>query len=110
MTIRELRQTARQIWEAALNGANAAACIRRSLQVNDGVISVGGKEIDIRGRVIVVGAGKPAAKMAQTVEEILAPHITSGLVITKYGHSVPLRRIELMDVQEHITSGDENAA
>ena len=83
MNIRELRQSARLIWEAALNAANPATCIRNAIQVNDGVLSVAGKEIQIRGRLIVIGAGKPSAKMAQVIEEVLGSYITGGLVVTK---------------------------
>ena len=97
MNNRELRQSARQIWEAALNAANPAICLRNFVQANDGVLSVGGKEIPLRGRLIVIGAGKPSAKMAQVVEEILGSHITGGLIVTKYGHSLPLARIQLIE-------------
>jgi len=97
MNTRELRQSARLIWEAALNAANPAICIRNFVQVNEGVLSVGGKEIPLRGKLIVIGAGKPSAKMAQVVEEILGKHITGGLVVTKYGHALPLQRIQLIE-------------
>jgi len=49
MNTRELRQSARLIWEAALNAANPAICIRNFVQVNEGVLSVGGKEIPCAG-------------------------------------------------------------
>src|SRR5205823_11392145 len=87
MNTRELRQSARLIWEAALNAANPATFIRKFLRVHDNVLNAGGKDIEIRGRLIVIGAGKPSAKMAQTVEEILGSHITGGVVVTKYGHA-----------------------
>jgi len=35
--------------------------------------------------------------MAQVVEEILGKHITGGLVVTKYGHALPLQRIQLIE-------------
>ena len=97
MNIRELRQSARLIWEAALNAANPTTCIRNFVQVNDNALCVGGKQFEIRGRLIVIGAGKPSARMAQVVEEILGSHITGGLVVTKYGHSLPLQRIKLVE-------------
>jgi glycerate-2-kinase len=97
MKIRELRQSARLIWEAALNAADPATCIRNFLQINDNVLSVGGKTIEIRGRLIVIGAGKPSAKMAQVVEGILGSHITDGVVVTKYGHALALKRIKLVE-------------
>ena len=47
------------------------------------------------GRVFVVGAGKASAAMAQGVEEVLGARIAKGLINVKYGHTVPLQRIEL---------------
>ena len=97
MNTRELRQSARLIWESALNAANPSTCIRKFLQLNDNVLIAGGKQIEIGGRLIVIGAGKPSAKMAQVVEEILGSHITDGLIVTKYGHGLPLRRMKLVE-------------
>jgi glycerate-2-kinase len=97
MNISELRQSARQIWEAALNAANPATCIRHFLHVADGVLSVAGKEMPIRGRLIVIGAGKAAARMAQVIEKLAGTYVTAGLVVTKYGHRLPLQRIQLVE-------------
>jgi hydroxypyruvate reductase len=97
MNTRDLRQSARLIWEAALNAANPATCIRNFVHLNDRVLFIGGKETQVRGRLIVIGAGKPSAKMAQVVEEILGASITDGLVVTKYGHALPLDRIRLIE-------------
>jgi glycerate 2-kinase len=49
-----------------------------------------------KGRTIVVGAGKAAASMARAVEEHW-PGPLSGLVVTRYGHGVPCRRIEVVE-------------
>jgi hydroxypyruvate reductase len=49
-----------------------------------------------KGRTVVVGAGKAAAAMAKAVED----HWTGaleGLVITRYAHSVPCKRIEVIE-------------
>jgi hydroxypyruvate reductase len=48
------------------------------------------------GRTIVVGAGKAAGAMAKAVED----HWTGpleGLVVTRYGHGAPCRRIEVVE-------------
>ena len=49
-----------------------------------------------RGRTIVVGAGKAAAAMARAVEDHW-PGELAGLVVTRYGHAVPCRRIEIVE-------------
>src|SRR6476659_6258848 len=47
-----------------------------------------------RGRTLVVGAGKAAAAMAWSVERRWAGPL-NGLVVTRYGHEVPVSRIEV---------------
>ncbi|MDI6835176.1 MAG: glycerate kinase [Rhizobiaceae bacterium] len=47
------------------------------------------------GRVIVVGAGKASARMAEAVEAEWGP--CEGLVITRYGYSRPCRGIEIVE-------------
>ena len=48
------------------------------------------------GRTLVVGAGKAAAAMAAAVEAHW-PGPLSGLVVTRYGHGAPTRRIEVVE-------------
>jgi glycerate 2-kinase len=50
------------------------------------------------GRTLVVGAGKAGASMAAAVEERWpADAPLSGLVITRHGHGLPIRRIEVLE-------------
>ena len=102
MNTSALRQSARLIWEAALNAANPGTCVRKFLQLRDNLLIAGGQEIEIPGRLIVIGAGKASARMAQVVEEISGSHITGGLIVTKYGHALPLQRIRLVEAAHPI--------
>ncbi len=49
-----------------------------------------------RGRCVVVGAGKASAAMARAIEDRW-PGDLSGLVVTRYGHGVACRRIEVLE-------------
>ncbi|HYG86180.1 MAG TPA: glycerate kinase [Azospirillum sp.] len=49
-----------------------------------------------KGRTVVVGAGKAAASMAKAVEEHWSGPL-SGLIVTRYGHGVPTRHIEVRE-------------
>ncbi len=49
------------------------------------------------GRTLVLGAGKAAAAMARTVEDAWPDRILEGLVVTRYGHAVPCRRIRVLE-------------
>ena len=47
------------------------------------------------GRLVVIGAGKASARMAQAVEGRFGP--CEGLVVTRYGHARPTRGIEIVE-------------
>lgn len=47
------------------------------------------------GRVVVVGAGKASARMAEAVESVWGP--VEGLVITRYGHARPTQGIRIIE-------------
>ncbi|HTV93225.1 MAG TPA: glycerate-2-kinase family protein, partial [Verrucomicrobiae bacterium] len=49
------------------------------------------------GRVVVVGAGKAAALMAAALEDAWPDVPLKGAVVTRYGHAVPTRRIEVFE-------------
>lgn len=47
------------------------------------------------GRVVVVGAGKASARMAEAVEAVWGP--CEGLVVTRYGYARPCKGIEIVE-------------
>jgi glycerate 2-kinase len=49
------------------------------------------------GRVLVLGAGKASAAMAAAVERAWPRADLSGLVVTRYGHGAPCRRIAVVE-------------
>ena len=49
------------------------------------------------GRCVVVGGGKSAAVMAAALEDAWPDVPMEGTVVTRYGHAVPTRRIEVME-------------
>ncbi|MBS3917117.1 MAG: glycerate kinase [Sulfuritalea sp.] len=72
------------LFAAAVRAAAPAACVPRHLPSAP------------KGRTLVVGAGKAAAAMARAVEDHW-PGELSGLVVTRYGHGMPCRRIEVVE-------------
>jgi glycerate 2-kinase len=64
-----------------------------------------------KGKTIVVGAGKASAAMAKAVEHAW-PAPLGGLVVTRYGHAVPCRRIEIVEAAHPVPdeSGHRAAA
>ena len=62
-----------------------------------------------KGRTIVVGAGKASAAMAAAVEAHW-PGALEGLVVTRYGHGVPCRRIEIVEAAHPVPDRAGSAA
>ena len=60
------------------------------------------------GRVLVVGAGKASARMAEAVERAWGP--CDGLVITRYGHACPTRGIEIAEAAHPVPDAAGAAA
>jgi glycerate 2-kinase len=55
-----------------------------------------------QGRVIVVGGGKSAAVMAAALEDAWPDVALGGTVVTRYGHAVPTRRIEVIEASHPV--------
>src|SRR5512140_2273198 len=90
---------ARAIYDAALAAADAHDAVARSLKVDEGVLHAGTNRLPIAsgGRIVIVGAGKAGARMAQAAEEILGARIAGGTIAVKDGHSVRTRRVEIIE-------------
>lgn len=58
-------------------------------------------------RILVFGAGKAAARMAQAIEVILGDRISGGLIAVKYGYVAPLNRIRQVEAAHPVP--DENS-
>ncbi len=86
----------------AAEGQSAAVALLRSMF--DAAVAVALPERALpphlppapRGRTVAVGAGKAAATMAKAVEDHWRGQL-GGLVVTRYGHAVPCRRIEVVE-------------
>jgi hydroxypyruvate reductase len=61
------------------------------------------------GRLVVVGAGKASAAMARAFEDAWERPL-SGLVVTRYGHGVPCRRIEIVEAAHPVPDAAGMAA
>jgi hydroxypyruvate reductase len=60
-----------------------------------------------KGRCIVVGGGKSAAVMAAALEDAWPDVPLEGCVVTRYGHAVPTRRIQVIEAAHPVP--DDNS-
>lgn len=79
------------VHRAALEAVEPGAAVRRHVQRQGDLLSVGEREYDLTtvDRIWVVGGGKAATAMIAAVNDILSDRLTGGLVITKYDHAEP---------------------
>jgi glycerate 2-kinase len=63
----------------------------------------------VAGRTVVVGAGKASAAMARAFENAW-PGPLEGLVVTRHGHAVPCRRIEVVEAAHPVPDPAGEAA
>ena len=93
------RRVLRRLLDAALASAQPARCVLPHLPEPPA------------GRTVVVGAGKAAATMARAVEDHWAGPL-EGLVVTRYGHRVPTRAVEVVEAAHPVpdAGGREAAA
>jgi len=110
----QLRKAAASILTAAVRAVEPGAAVRRMLVRRGHRLRLDTRWYDLRQsrRIFVVGAGKAAAPMAAAVEQVLGRRITDGLVIVKYGHVGPLRRIRLVEAGHPLpdAAGERGAA
>ncbi|MBN1261935.1 MAG: glycerate kinase [Anaerolineae bacterium] len=85
----DLRADLALIRDAALRAVDPGQAVRRVLSCDSGVLRVSHEAWPIAtgGRRLLVAAGKAAVPMAAEAAALLGPALTSGVVITKYGHT-----------------------
>ncbi|WP_424134263.1 glycerate kinase type-2 family protein [Roseomonas chloroacetimidivorans] len=84
------RAALRRMFDAAVRSADPRAILKNHLPERPA------------GRVVVVGAGKSAAVMAAALEDAWPDVPMSGLVVTRYDHAVPTRRIEVVEASHPV--------
>ncbi len=89
-----------KVFHDTLERVRADALVRSSCRRTGGILSVAGFECELGRfrRIVVLGAGKAASAMAQAVEGLAGNDLPlGGLVVTKNGHSVPTKQIEVIE-------------
>ncbi len=103
----------RSIFSHALRRVDPYEMIIRSMSVeNDTLVISHGDGTTREGLasyrdIVVLGIGKASSKMGMAMEEVLGERISRGVVVTKYGHAEPLKRIRVMQAGHPIP--DENS-
>jgi glycerate 2-kinase len=95
----DIRAALRSIFEAAVASADPRKVLAAYLP-----------ERPTRGRVVVVGAGKSAARMASALEDAWPDVALEGAVVTRYGYKAPTRRIEVLEAAHPVPDANSERA
>jgi glycerate-2-kinase len=93
------RRALKTVFDAAVASADPRVVLARHLPA-----------APASGRVVVVGAGKSAAVMAAAVEAAWPEVPLSGVVVTRYGHGYPTKRIEVLEASHPVPDAAGAAA
>jgi hydroxypyruvate reductase len=85
----DYRRLLLDMFQAAVKAAAPALCVPAHLPPRP------------KGRTVVVGAGKAAASMAAAVEAHWDGPL-EGLVVTRYGHGIPCKHIEVVEASHPV--------
>jgi glycerate 2-kinase len=109
-----LKQTARAIFNAGVRAVAPETCVTRHLHISGSRLRAGQTDLDLERirHIYVAGAGKASAAMARQVGKLLGPRIHDGVVVTKYGHGMPLAHCRVMEAGHPVpdAKGVEGAA
>lgn len=86
----------RRLYDLAVAAADPMRCVPAALPARP------------EGRVLVIGAGKASARMAEAVESVWGP--MEGLVITRYGYARPTQGIEIVEAAHPVPDAAGQAA
>jgi len=88
----------------AIKEASPEISIKKNLYFDGKQIGLGDEWISLQeiNRIWVIGFGKASAAMAAVVEDIIGDSIHEGIVVTKYHHAVPLKKIKVFEASHPI--------
>ncbi|TAN44017.1 MAG: glycerate kinase [Nitrospirae bacterium] len=88
-----------EIYHAALKATDPYIAVKKAVDLKENTLIINKTEFDLSSfsRVIVIGAGKGTASMAQAVENVLGNRIDAGLIIVKYAHTMHLKNIRQVE-------------
>jgi hydroxypyruvate reductase len=99
-----MRRMAERIFLKALSAVDPYKILKESIRIEKDRLLVRMEEkqqniFDLKTyeKIFLVGTGKASNSMAQAVEEILGDRLTKGVITTKYGHLLPLKRTEIIE-------------
>jgi len=103
-TLDEMRRMAKTIFSKALLAVDPSKILKDRIRIEKDHLLIKIKEnlertFDLKSfdKIFLVGTGKASNSMAQAVEEIFGDWMTKGVITTKYGHLLSLKKTEIIE-------------
>lgn len=98
------REELHSIFLAGVEAVNPYKLVSQAVRFDGNKLTIGDSSYNMSRfkKVLVVGAGKATAPMAQAMESILGDVIDDGKIIVKYGHSARLKRIKVAEASHPV--------
>jgi len=99
-----LRRHANEIFKHVLGTLDPEQLVKEKVSILDSTLVVEEREYGLNNyeNIYVVGGGKACAPMAKAMEDILGDKIDDGLIVVKYNHGLPLKKIETIEASHPI--------
>jgi glycerate 2-kinase len=97
--MKNTQKTAVKIFRSGVESVLPKNLVSHNIILNDNILTCQDSSYDLSSfeHIYVTGFGKASASMAQAIENLLGKRITGGHIVTKYGHSVQLKWIEISE-------------
>ena len=99
-----MKRMAKAIFSRALSAVDPSRILRDGIRIERGRLWIRIEEnsekvfdLNTFDKIFLVGTGKASNSMAQAVEEIFGDWLSKGVITTKYGHLLPLKRTEIIE-------------
>ena len=95
----QIRKHALEIFKAGVDAVDPIKLINEVAELKGHSITIKNSTFDLSlyENIYIVGIGKAAAAMALPLEKILGDHLTGGIIIVKYGHTLPMKKIRIIE-------------
>ena len=94
---------ARAIFSEALTAVDPTKILKERIRIDKSSlwIKIGDNSEEVFDlnrfdKIFLVGTGKASNSMAQAIEEIFEDRLTKGVITTKYGHLLPLKKTQII--------------
>ncbi len=100
----EMKRMGKAIFSKALSAVDPSKILKDGVRIEKDRLWIRIEEnsemifnLNTFNKIFLVGTGKASNSMAQAIEEIFGDRMTQGVITTKYGHLLPLKKTEIVE-------------